>query len=164
MVGAMVRICLPARTEWFGAQLYRAGRAPLVILSGGNSEWSRTDEPESGAMRAFAIDLGVPDTSISIEDRSRNTRENATYTKQLLDTQHISSILLVTSAMHMPRALALFQSQGINVTPAPTDFDAIPPRNAWQRWLPDVETLDQSTKALKEYLAIGIYRLQAITR
>jgi uncharacterized SAM-binding protein YcdF (DUF218 family) len=148
---------------WFGAQLYRAGRASVVILSGGNSEWSRADEAESSAMRAFAVDLGVPETAIRVEDRSRNTLENAIYTKQLLDAQNIGSILLVTSAMHMPRALAVFRSQGINVTPAPTDFDAIPPRNEWQRWLPDAETLDRSTKALKEYLAMEVYRFKGIT-
>jgi uncharacterized SAM-binding protein YcdF (DUF218 family) len=149
---------------WFAAQLYRAGRAPAIIFSGGNSEWSRTDEPESGAMQAFAIDLGVPDSSIMLESRSRNTRENAIYTKQLLDEHHFNSILLVTSAIHMPRALALFQSQGLSVTPAPTDFDAIPPRTVWQRWLPDTEALDRSTKALKEYLAIAIYRVRGIVR
>jgi len=147
---------------WFAAQLYRAGRAPVLIVSGGSSEWSRTDEPESGAMRAFAIDLGVPESAVVIESSSRNTRENAIYTKQVLDQHHLSSILLVTSALHMPRALAQFQSQGVNVTPAPTDFDAIPPRNVWQRWLPDVEALDRSTKALKEYLAIAVYRFQGI--
>lgn len=147
---------------WFAAQLYRAGRAPVVIFSGGNSEWSRTDEPESGAMRAFAVDLGVPESSVLLESRSRNTRENALYTKQLLAEHHLNSILLVTSAVHMPRALALFQSQGVNVTPAPTDFDAIPPRNIWQRWLPDAEALQESTKALKEYLAMGIYRVRGI--
>lgn len=149
---------------WFAAQLHRAGRAPVLILSGGNSEWSRTDEPEARAMRAFAIDLGVPDSSLLLEEHSRNTRENAIYTKQLLDEHHFTSILLVTSALHMPRALALFQAQGINVTPAPTDFDAIPPRNALQHWLPDSESLDRSTKALKEYLAIEIYRVQGVTR
>ena len=153
-----------ADRAWFGAQLYRAGRAPVVILSGGNSEWSRTDEPEAEAMETFVKDLGVPISAVLLEGRSRNTQENAEYINQLLVEHHFNNILLVTSAIHMPRALAVFQGQGINVIPAPTDFDAIPPRSAWRRWMPDAEALDRSSKALKEYLGIAIYQLKEITR
>lgn len=148
----------------FGAELYRAGRAPVVILSGGTSGWSRTDEPEANVMETFLGDLGVPISSMLLENRSRNTRENAFYTKQIMVEHHINTILLVTSAVHMPRALATFQAQGVSAIAAATDFDAIPPRSAWQRWLPDTGALDRSSKALKEYLAIGVYRLQTIAR
>ena len=153
-----------ADRAWFGAQLYRAGRAPVVILSGGSSEWSRTDEPEVEAMEIFVKDLGVPVSAVLLEGRSRNTQENAQYTNQLLVEHHFNTILLVTSAVHMPRALAVFQGQGITVIPAPTDFDAIPPRSAWRRWMPDAEALDRSSKALKEYLGIAIYHLKEIAR
>lgn len=149
---------------WFGAQLYHAGRAPVLILSGGNSEWSRTDEPEANAMQTFVKDLGVPISAVLLEDRSRNTQENAQYTHQLLVEHRLNTILLVTSAMHMPRALAVFRGQDISIVPAPTDVDAVPPRTAWQRWTPDTEALDRSSKAFKEYLAIAIYRLKEIFR
>ncbi len=146
---------------WFGAQLYRAGRAPVLIFSGGNSEWSTADEPESKAMQKFANDLGVPPAAVLLEDRSRNTQENAEYTNQLMGEHGFKTILLVTSAVHMPRALATFRRLGINVTAAPTDFDAITPRSILLRWLPDTETLDQSSKALKEYAGLWIYHLKA---
>ncbi|HEY8009612.1 MAG TPA: YdcF family protein [Rudaea sp.] len=149
-----------ADRAWFGAQLYRAGRAPVLILSGGNSGWSTTDEPEAEAMEAFENDLGVPASAVLLEDRSRNTEENAQYTKQLMAEHRITKILLVTSAAHMPRALALFRAQGVDAIPAPTDFDAIPSHGALQSWLPDPEMLDKSSRAMKEYLAIGIYRLE----
>ena len=153
-----------ADRAWFGAQLYHAGRAPVMILSGGNSAWSSTDEPEVEGMRTFVKDLGVPESALLLEGRSRNTEENAQYTNQLLIEHHYDKILLVTSAVHMPRALAVFRGQGINVIPAPTDFDAIPPRSAWRRWLPDTEALDRSSKALKEYLGMWVYRLHNISR
>jgi uncharacterized SAM-binding protein YcdF (DUF218 family) len=153
-----------ADRAWFGAQLYHAGRAPILIVSGGNGGWSSADEPESEAMEIFEKDLGVPNSAVLIEDQSRNTPENAQYTKQLMVEHHFGKILLVTSAVHMPRALALFRAQGIDAIPAPTDFDAIPPLGLAQRWLPDTETLDRSSKAMKEYLAMGIYRIQELGR
>ena len=150
---------LGADRAWFGAQLYRAGRAPWLILSGGNSTWSNADEPEASAMQAFEADLAVPATAVLLETQSRNTAENASYTKQLLTEHHFGKILLVTSAVHMPRALSLFRAQGIDAIPAPTDFDAVPRKGTLQNWLPD-ETLDRSSKAMKEYIAIAIYRVQ----
>jgi uncharacterized SAM-binding protein YcdF (DUF218 family) len=142
---------------WLGAQLYRAGRAPVLILSGGNSEWSGADQTEADAMRIFVEDLGVPATAILLEDKSRNTREDAQFTKELMADHGFSKILLVTSALHMPRALTLFEGPGITVIPAVTDFDAIPPRNEWQAWLPDIEALDRSSRALKEYLGMALH-------
>jgi uncharacterized SAM-binding protein YcdF (DUF218 family) len=151
-------LLLGADRAWFGAQLYRAGRAPWVVVSGGNSGWSNSDEPEASAMQAFLTDLSVPASAVLLEAQSRNTEENARYTKQLLTEHHLGRILLVTSALHMPRALALFRAQGIDAIPAPTDFDAVPRQGVLQNWLPDAETLDRSSKAMKEYIAIAINR------
>jgi uncharacterized SAM-binding protein YcdF (DUF218 family) len=147
---------------WFGAQLYHAGRAPVVILSGGDSGWSDADEPEANGIQAFERDLGVPQSALLIEARSRNTEENALFTKQLMVEHHLSTALLVTSALHMPRAFALFRAQGIDVIAAPTDIEAIPPQSALKNWLPDTETLDRSGKAIKEYLGLAVLRFRGI--
>ncbi len=151
---------LGADRAWFGAQLYRAGRAPWVIVSGGNNAWSSSDESEANAMRTFEADLSVPASALLLESQSRDTEENALYTKQLLAEHQLGKILLVTSAVHMPRALALFRAAGIDAIPAPTDFDAVPRQGGLQDWLPDAETLDRSSKAIKEYIAIAIYRVK----
>lgn len=151
---------LGADRTWFAARLYRAGRAPWVIVSGGTSIWSSSDEPEAEAMRSFLADLSVPASAVLLEARSRNTEENALYTKQLLAEQHFDKILLVTSALHMPRALALFRAQGIAAIPAPADFDAVPRKGLLQSWLPDAETLERSSAALKEYIAIAVIHLR----
>lgn len=148
---------------WFAAQLYHAGRAPLVILVGGTAVDSGSTEPEAQAMAAFIEALGVPASALLLETRSRNTWENAVYSKKLLDERHIRKVLLVTSAMHMPRAIALFEKQRIAIIPAPTDFEATPPEGSWLlRWLPDAGALAGSTRALKEYLGLWVYRMRGL--
>jgi uncharacterized SAM-binding protein YcdF (DUF218 family) len=151
----------PADRVWFGAKLFHAGRAPLVILTGGNSEELGSLWPEAPAMAAFIKDLGVPQDSILLESASRTTRENAVNTQRLLNERGIKRILLVTSAQHMPRALATFRKLGIDVTPAPTDFDASPPTGSLLlRWLPSTEELGRSSRALKEVIGLWVYRLR----
>lgn len=146
---------------WFGARLYRAGRAPVVILSGGASAVSDSPEPEADAMAAFIEDLGVPAGALLLERHSRNTWENAVDVHQILRDRHIGTVLLVTSALHMPRAMAVFRKQGIDAIPAPADFEAVPPRVAGLlRWLPDTDALEASTRAIKEYLGLWVYRLR----
>ncbi|HET9032087.1 MAG TPA: YdcF family protein [Dokdonella sp.] len=146
---------------WFGARLYRAGRAPLVLLSGGCLEELGYDWPEAPAMATFLHDLGVPESAMLLESESRTTRENALYSEKLLRARGINRVLLVTSALHMPRALATFRKLGIDAIPAPTDFEAEAPSGNWlMRWLPDTDSLDFSSRAMKEYLGMWVYRIR----
>lgn len=69
-------------------------------------------------------------------------------------------MLLVTSALHMPRSLAAFKAVGINAVAAPADFEVIPEPLHPLRLLPDAHSLHQSTRALKEYLGFAVYRLR----
>ena len=82
-------------------------------------------------------------------------------TKQLLDTRGLDTVLLVTSALHMHRALATFRVAGIKALPAPTDFEVIE-REAWTvlDWLPDAAALEGSTRAIREYLGLVVYQLR----
>ena len=148
---------------WFAARLYHAGRAPLVILAGGIALDNASPEPEADAMATFIEDLGVPASALLLERDSRTTWENAVNANQLLHERHIEKALLVTSALHMPRAMATFSKQGIAIIPAPTDFEAVPPSGSWLlRWLPDVDALEGSSRALKEYLGLWVYRLRGM--
>ncbi len=114
---------------------------------------------EAPAMATFMHDLGVPEAAMLMESESRTTRENAVLTEKMLRERGTNRILLVTSAMHMPRALATFRKLGIDAIPAPTDFEAEPPSGYWLlRWLPDTDALDKSSRAMKEYLGMWVYR------
>ena len=91
------------------------------------------------------------------------------YTQKILQEKEIKQVLLVTSAMHMPRSLASFKKQGIKAIPAPTDF-LISDRNFTEvnyskeskmlSFIPDTESLDRTTQAIKEYVGTVIYHLR----
>jgi uncharacterized SAM-binding protein YcdF (DUF218 family) len=143
---------------WQAARLYHAGKAPRVIVSGGALPWLGERRPEAEAMRRLLVDLGVPGDALLFDGRSRNTRENALYSAGLLDAAGLERVLLVTSALHMPRALASFRAVGVDAIPAPADFEVMPEPAHPLRWLPDAKALYHSTRALKEYLGLWVYR------
>jgi uncharacterized SAM-binding protein YcdF (DUF218 family) len=148
---------------WHAARLYHAGKAPLIVLSGG-SDPAVNAMSEAEAMQLFLRDLGVPDSAMLLETRSRNTRENARYSAQLLDARKMHHILLVTSALHMDRAMGQFLGQGLEVTPAVTDVVAVPmPADLW-RYLPDAEALSSSAGALKEIVGQWVLMLSRHNR
>ena len=139
---------------WYGARLFHAGKAPLVLLSGG-SDLERQAFSEARAMAVLLEDLGVPAQAVVLEESSRNTRQNAAFSAALLKLRGIEHILLVTSALHMPRALALFNGQGLQVTPAPTDFEAGQESpSGLLAWLPDSSSLNGSSLAMKELVGL----------
>lgn len=138
---------------WYAARLYRAGKAPQVLVSGGRLPWSSGEQPESLVMAGLLQEWGVPATAILQESASRTTRENRDYSLPLLQARNARRILLVTSALHMPRALALFRATDLEVIPAPTDFEIRFPSNVHPlRWLPDAQALADGSRAFKEYL------------
>ncbi|NEQ99150.1 MAG: YdcF family protein [Cyanothece sp. SIO2G6] len=153
----------------YGARLYLEQKAPHLIFSGGRIPWygGYGATPESTDMAAIAIAMGVPATAIVEEPDSLNTRENAVNVKQILETQGWEKILLVTSAVHMPRSLRIFKKLGINAIAAPTDFlttQAKPNQGTGVRrlleTLPDAEHLAESTRVIKEYIGTFIYWLR----
>ena len=110
---------LSMQRTFCGADLFAEGRAPRLVLSGGDASIFGEGPKEAVEMKRLAIRLGVPEQAIVLDDRSRTTYENAAGTKRLLGQ---SSVLLVTSASHMPRAAALFRKQGFDVTPAACNY------------------------------------------
>ncbi|NEP60419.1 MAG: YdcF family protein [Symploca sp. SIO2G7] len=154
----------------YGVKLYQDGIAPLIVFSGGRIRWKdAADKSEAEDMTEIALAMGVPERNILREDESLNTYQNAVNTAQILTQRQIDTILLVTSAIHMPRSVAIFKKQGFKVTPAPTDYWVSRESLAAMRGvsigtfinvLPDTEALDFFTRALKEYIGLGIYRLR----
>lgn len=155
----------------YAAWLYQQGAAPRVLVSGGVVGVDGPAlQPGAEAMRQLLEMMGVPTDAIILEPSSRNTYENAVETKKLLEAQGIERIILVTSAIHMPRSQAIFAKQGFDVIPAPTDY--IITQAKWDYyWTPDpviqifnlfpsAETLDFTMRALKEYVGIMVYRLR----
>ncbi|WP_353929357.1 YdcF family protein [Okeanomitos corallinicola TIOX110] len=153
----------------YAAQLYRQKKAPIIILSGGRINWRGSGFAESADMANILTSLGIPADAIIQESESLNTYQNAVNVKQILASRNIKKVLLVTSAMHTPRAIKIFQRQGIDVIPAPTDFLisqaeiqelASTPKAAILNLLPDANNLNQFTTALKEYIGSFVYSLR----
>jgi uncharacterized SAM-binding protein YcdF (DUF218 family) len=148
---------------WHAARLYNAGKAPLILLSGG-SDPAYSVMSEAQAMQVFLRDLGVPDSAMLLEQESRNTRQNAENSARLLHQRGFNRILLVTSALHMERARREFESRGLEVIPAVIDREAgEPPPMPW-RYLPDADALSASARALKELVGQLVVRMGAASR
>ena len=150
---------------WHAARLYLAGKAPLIIVSAGNVWRTSGRRSAAGATRVLLNALGVPDSAILTEDRSRNTRQNALFTAELAGSQGIGTVLLATSVWHMPRAEAAFRRVGLEVIPASTDYrfagDGYRSARPWiLRILPDSGALSRSTRAFREHLGLLVYRLR----
>ncbi|MGF1514853.1 MAG: YdcF family protein [Elainellaceae cyanobacterium] len=150
-----------------GVRLYKQARAPKIIFSGGRIAWEGVAEPESADMATLAEALGVPRADILQEPDSLNTRQNAVNVQQLMAQEGMAQILLVTSAIHMPRALAVFRRLGIDAAAAPTDFlitnegAATPSAEAKiLKTLPTAQHLYNFTRAMKEYVGLVIYKLR----
>jgi uncharacterized SAM-binding protein YcdF (DUF218 family) len=132
---------------WYASRLYKAGKATLIVLSGGVV--STGNGSEAVAMRRFLIDLGVPAKAIVLETASVNTISNACLTRDRLGIEGIHKIILVTSALHMPRACRIFERAGFKVIMAPTDFEIIEIPFTLLRLLPEASALDGSARAMK---------------
>lgn len=132
------------------AQLYHAGKASKILLSGGTD--SHYLNSEAQAMANMLMLLGIPKSVLILEESSRNTRENATFSSSNLQAESVKRALLVTSALHMRRALNDFSRAGIELTAVPTDFEARA-RATWRQFIPSTQALDVSARAFKEWLA-----------
>jgi uncharacterized SAM-binding protein YcdF (DUF218 family) len=155
----------------YAAHLYRQGAAPRILVSGGNAPIvGPAVVPEADSMGDILASIGVPREAIMLESSSANTYENAVETHAILESQGISRIILITSASHMPRAYAVFAKTGLDITPAPTDF--LVTQEDWAYYtqpglvvqlfnlLPTADNLSGTTRALKEYVGIAMYRLR----
>jgi uncharacterized SAM-binding protein YcdF (DUF218 family) len=148
----------------YAAHLQR--RTGLPVLVSGSNGASGIDP--TGADRAYSKadamavalreDFGVPVKWI--EPLARDTGENATCSAALLQPDGIKRVLLVTDAMHMPRARAAFERAGLEVVDAPTMFYS-DQADGLGGWLPSAEGMRRSWYAVYELLGIAWYRLRA---
>ena len=139
--------------------LYRAGKAPTIVLTSGAEEDGK--DVEGGHLRRAAIGHGVPPKAVLQTTRSGNTADEAVNVAALASRNGIRSILLVTSAYHMPRAMLLFERTTLKVTAFPVDyqtrFDAV---YHAEDYLPDGEGLVKSQRAFRELYGLLFYSVK----
>jgi len=139
-------------------RLYRAGKARKIVVSGGPYRiQGERFRAEAEDMRDVLVGLGVPFSAILMEPNSRNTFENAAFTAKLLKERGESKVLLVTSALHMPRAMALFQKQGVEAAAAPCSFLSGARHGPLSGLKPEAIHTLHSEAAIKEYIGRFAY-------
>ncbi|CAK6688432.1 YdcF family protein [Synechococcus sp. BA-124 BA4] len=181
VLGGGLRAALPPRTGvevneagdrlLSGIRLLREQRAPLLLLSGGRVSFSSGDPAPAEALsaRSLALELGVPADRLLLSDQARTTAEEAKDLRRIGLSRGWRTVLLVTSALHMPRALASFRRQsGFEVVPVACDY-LLPARDQLgtptvgsvmlSLW-PDAGSLLLSSLAIKEHLGLLVYQLR----
>ncbi|MBS1164788.1 MAG: hypothetical protein H6R00_813 [Proteobacteria bacterium] len=146
------------------AELARRYPQARIVLSGGsNGVFANTETAESVIARDLLIEFGVPATRITIEDRSRNTHENAVFSFSAVEPTPQEQWLLVTSAFHMPRAMGTFRAAGWNgVIAWPVDYRNGADTN-WFGGRTAAEGLTMTDLAIREWIGLVAYRFAGYT-
>lgn len=147
----------------YAARLARQHAAPRLIITGGNIDCIRTIQGSQAeaSYRICTELLGVDSSCIVLENKARNTYENGLYTRKIIDSLKLPpTIILVTSAIHMPRSVAIFKKLGMTVFPAPTDYITdTPGQFKIMSLFPTAGSLVNSSNALHEIYGIIAYKL-----
>tara|TARA_Y100000766_G_C18878039_1_gene591856 strand:+ start:382 stop:1164 length:783 start_codon:yes stop_codon:yes gene_type:complete len=142
-------------------RLYKLGKAPLVVVSGGNVYPQNSLNNESEYAAKILESWGIPAAAIMTEIRSRNTFENAFYTQEILSSLGIDRILLVTAAAHMPRAFLVFTEMGFDVIPSSSEFAVTDyQRPKVLNWVPSLGNIGRAQKLVHEKIGIFYYRIR----
>jgi uncharacterized SAM-binding protein YcdF (DUF218 family) len=142
------------------AKRYPAAR---IIYSGGDAGLFVHYESEADVVTDLFESLGIPASRLTLEGRSRNTIENAVYSKALAHPKPGERWLLVTSALHMPRAMGAFRQAGFAVEAYPVDYQT----NGWRDLL-DLSgslsaALRRTDSAFHEWIGLVAYRVAGKT-
>ena len=162
----------------YAAELYRQGLADRILLGGSYIPWrdgevlteNGVSSPASEMAELMTDSFGIPEDALLIQDRSVNTYEEAVEDAKILRENGLSKIILVSSATHMRRAVPLFEKQGLEVIPAPTDFSfsdqewenllRFDLETAWSFIVPTIGSMETLQNAMKEYIGYFVYDLR----
>jgi uncharacterized SAM-binding protein YcdF (DUF218 family) len=151
----------PSPSRFFGGiELLNAGRAPLLVFTGGKLPWQHGDETEGLVLKRHAEQItGVDSQKILLSEKAENTEQEASsVSKLLLPTKN--KIILVTSAFHMLRAKNLFEHEGFNVFPYPVHVRKSAENMTALKFLPDPAALGATNTAIHELFGRGFYFLK----
>lgn len=143
-----------------GAALGLRFKSAKVVFSGGNGQLLATGPGEALAMGRLLEALGIEKERLLLEDKSRNTWENAVFTKDLIDPKPGERWLLVTSAFHMARSMGCFRKAGVPVDPWPVDYRVGPRIGFEDSYIQGVRQMDF---IIREYIGLLAYYLSGRT-
>lgn len=135
------------------ARLQKRLGVPVIVSGGAAFSWRKAEAPITGR---FLMDLGIPRDKILLDEKSRDTIENAQYVKEICERYHFKDPILVTSSYHMKRSMLSFREFDMNPTPVPVNLKAWDRKYGWTDFLPG--DLSMSMIACREYIGILYYR------
>jgi uncharacterized SAM-binding protein YcdF (DUF218 family) len=144
------------------ALLYKKGHIDKIIIAAGNGYVVRHNFQESSFVKDRLVELGIPPENILTDGLSRNTYENGVNSKRICDSLHLNGpFLLISSAMHLPRAEKLFRKQSLDIRSYPCDFMTRSiANNFWEDYLlPSSLTLNNWDIFIKELSGLVIYKI-----
>ena len=140
-----------------GVLLQKSGRVQHILVTGGNGNLNPGRFREGSWAKTQLRAAQIPDSCILIEDQSRNTLENASLSKALLQKyKQQGPYLLVTSAFHMRRSLRIFKKAGIDVIPYPCNYIAGTGDFSVWEFVPDADTLSKWNNYIKEVVGVTV--------
>ncbi|MDX2174579.1 MAG: YdcF family protein [Bacteroidota bacterium] len=143
--------------------LYYKKRIDKIIFTGGSGSIEFKDSYEAIYVKKYLLSINFPDSALIIESKSKNTYENAVFTKKIMDSLQMNgSYLLVTSGYHMPRSIAVFKKAGYkNITPYITNRVSGKRRFTFDHLLiPNVDALFSLNFLIHEWIGFIIYKLK----
>ena len=144
------------------ALLYKTGHINNVIVAAGNGYITKNNFREALFIKQRLTELGIPAEQIFTDTSSRNTLENARFSKKIIDSFHIQGPhLLISSAMHLPRAQMVFKKAGVSAAPYPCDFVSKRIANNFfeDYVLPSSSALNQWDSWIKEIVGTVTYKI-----
>lgn len=141
--------------------LWKKGVAPKIVFTGGSGSILHAENKEGVFVKQYLLSIGIPDSAMVFETESKNTHENATMTKPLLQKYAPGGkYLLVTSGFHMRRAQGCFAHEGIPTDPYTTDRYSGPLKFEFDyAFIPDARTLVEWEVLLHEWIGCITYKL-----
>ena len=144
--------------------LYKTGKIKKILITGGNTSIGKIKVDkghETSDVKQLMISMGVNPKDIYMETKARNTRENAIYSAQLLKNYlKNEEVLLITSAMHMPRSIRCFEQLGFKVKAYPVDKKGSKNESGLLDLItPSDQNLSRTSQLIREISGLIIYKI-----
>jgi len=140
-------------------ELYFTGKAGHILISGGSGLMLQGGLREGDVLKDYLVSLGFPREKILGERNSRNTRENAVESLKIIQEKKFKSVVLVTSAFHMPRSVRCFKKVGLEVIPFPVDFKAADQSTFPESFFPSSQGVGDFATAVREIIGLTAYKI-----
>jgi uncharacterized SAM-binding protein YcdF (DUF218 family) len=146
-----------------GVELARRYPDARVVYTGGSAGFPQEGPAEAISARELWLSLGVPAECMMFEAKSRNTFENAVFTRDLVKPKAGETWLLVTSAWHMPRSVGIFRRAGFPVIPYPVAYRTFGDERDFRMSVPTLDKLSALELGVREWIGLLAYWLSGKT-